>query len=216
MGLQWGCRACARSAAAVAGLTIWLGGAHCAAAVDFYVDDVGQRHDGRGHGRGALGARCSTRPTVVAPGDRVIVRPGDLHGVLSRHERHGGPADRVLRRTGRAHQRSTTARRTTASISSARRTLSSTASPSPAWPGPACGRSASPATSPSSSPCATSTPTNNGTWGIFTGHVDDLLIENNHTCGLDRRARHLRLQQRRPARCFAATSRGATTAAAFT
>jgi parallel beta-helix repeat protein len=27
------------------------------------------------------------------------------------------------------------------------------------------------------------TATNNGKWGIFTGHVDDLLIENNHTSG---------------------------------
>ena len=27
------------------------------------------------------------------------------------------------------------------------------------------------------------TATNNGVWGIFTGHVDDLLIENNHTSG---------------------------------
>ena len=39
----------------------------------------------------------------------------------------------------------------------------------------------------------------NGRWGIFTGFSDDLLIENNVTHPLGGRARHLRLQQRRPA-----------------
>ena len=39
---------------------------------------------------------------------------------------------------------------------------------------------------------------NNGYWGILTGFVDDLVIENNETSGSVERARHLRLQQRRP------------------
>ena len=38
----------------------------------------------------------------------------------------------------------------------------------------------------------------NGRWGIFTGFSDDLLIEDNEMLALGRRARHLRLQQRRP------------------
>ena len=40
---------------------------------------------------------------------------------------------------------------------------------------------------------------NNATWGIFTDFSDDLLIENNECFGSGTAARHLRLQQRRPA-----------------
>ena len=46
----------------------------------------------------------------------------------------------------------------------------------------------------------------NGRWGIFTGFADDLLIENNETHHSQRRARHLRLQQRRPPDRSAATT----------
>ena len=107
--------------------------------------------------------------------------------------------------------------RNTASISKTPRTSSSTASRSPAWRGPACGRSASTASrSPRTSRFAMSSRYNNGDWGILTGFVNDLLIENNIDVRLGRRARHLRLQQRRPAGDSQQRRRSTTAATAST
>ena len=131
---------------------------------------------------------------LVDPGDTVHVLDGTYQGFYLSRSGHGAASDHVPRRwrapsdhrRQRHHARRHQRRRRR--LRRHRRLHRRTIARAPASAPP----------SRSSSPCATVTRGNNGRWGIFTGFADDLLIENNEAHHSHRRARHLRLQQRRP------------------